>query len=138
MNVAILGASQKPERYSYKALKLLIDKGHFAFPVHPLITMIGESPAYKRLVDIPAPIHTITVYMGPERSNALADDIMALSPSRVILNPGAENPDLTRRLKDNGVEVLNACTLVLLNTGQFDLYQMGLPERIGYNEGPIS
>lgn len=119
MNVAVLGASNKPERYSYQAVKLLAEKGHVVFPVHPAISEIDGIPVFKRLADIFSPIHTITVYLGPERSTALADEILSLRPQRVIFNPGAENSALFKRLQETGVEALNACTLVMLKIGQF-------------------
>ena len=119
MNVAVLGASNKPARYSYQAVKLLAAKGHVVFPVHPTISEIDGIPVFKRLADIPVPIHTITIYLGSERSAALADEIMTANARRVIFNPGAENPGLAQRLQQAGVEAMNACTLVLLKTGQF-------------------
>jgi len=120
MNVAVLGASNKPERYSYQAVKLLADKGHVVFPIHLSLAEIDGRPVFKRLTDVPAPIHTITVYLGPERSGPLAEDMLALRPQRVIFNPGAENQDLAQRLHAADIETMNACTLVLLKTGQFE------------------
>ena len=120
MNVAVLGASNKPERYSYQAVKWLAEKGHTVFPVHPALAAIDGIPVFNRLADISAPLHTITVYLGRERSSALAEDILASCAERLIFNPGAENPDLAQRLRSVGIETLNACTLVLLKTDQFD------------------
>ncbi|MFA5343131.1 MAG: CoA-binding protein [Kiritimatiellia bacterium] len=96
MNAAVLGASNKRERYSYQAVKLLAEKSHAVFPVHPAISEIDGIPVFKRLADISVPIHTITVYLAPERSAALADEILAARSKRVIFNPGAENPELAR------------------------------------------
>ena len=121
MNVAVLGASNKPERYSYQAVKLLAEKSHVVFPVHPAISEIDGIPVFKRLADISAQIHTITVYLGPERSAALADEILSVRSQRVIFNPGAENQNLAQRLQETGVEAMNACTLVLLKTNQFNV-----------------
>lgn len=120
MNVAILGASNKPERYSFQAVKLLAEKGNAVFPVHPALVAIDGVPVFKRLADIPVPLHTLTVYVGPERSTALAATILAARPQRVIFNPGAENPVLAEQLETAGIQVENACTLVLLRTDQFD------------------
>ena len=119
MNVAVIGASNKLVRYSYQAVKLLAEKGHAVFPVHPAISEIDGMPVFKRLANISVPIHTITVYLAPERSAALADEILAARSKRVIFNPGAENPALAQRLQETGVEAMNGCTLVLLKTNQF-------------------
>jgi predicted CoA-binding protein len=120
MNVAVLGASNKPERYSFQAVKLLAEKGHSVFPVHPALSAIDGTPAFKQLADIPVPIHTLTMYVGAKHSTALAVAILAVRPQRVIFNPGSENPDLAERLQAADIESCHACTLVLLRTGQFD------------------
>jgi len=73
MDVAVLGASNKPARYSCQAVKLLVEKGHAVFPVHPAVFEIDGIPVFKRLADIPTPIRMITVYLAPERSAVLAD-----------------------------------------------------------------
>src|SRR5664280_82244 len=104
MNVAVLGASNKPERYSYQAVKLLGEKGHAVFPIHPGLPTIDGVPVFKQLADIPVPIHTLTVYGGSERSTALAAAIHAVRPQRVIFNPGAENPSLAQQLQAAGIQ----------------------------------
>ena len=119
MKVAVLGASNKPDRYSYKAVKKLFEKGHDPLPVHPGLDEIDGIPVYKRLQDIPEPVDTITVYLSAARSDQVAEDIVSHGARRVIFNPGAENSALGARLEAEGVEVVEACTLVLLSTDQF-------------------
>jgi len=62
MNVAVLGASNKPERYSFQAVKRLAEKGHAVCPVHPALATIDGVPVFRQLGDIPVPLHTLTVY----------------------------------------------------------------------------
>lgn len=119
MNVVVLGASDKPERYSYKAVKKLLECGHTVFPVNPAIAAIDGIPVFKQLSDLSEAVHTVTVYLAPERSTPLAAAILKLTPRWVIFNPGAENPALAAQLNAAGIEVLDACTLVMLNTSQF-------------------
>ncbi|MDP8266833.1 MAG: CoA-binding protein [Candidatus Aceula meridiana] len=119
MNVAVIGASNKPERYSYKAIKLLSEKGHVVFPVHPRIKDIEGQKVYARVSDIKEPIDTITFYVATNISDSIADDVLAQTPQRIIFNPGAENKLLFEKAKTAGIHAINACTLVLLKTGQF-------------------
>ena len=119
MNVAVLGASNKPERYSHQAVVLLAQKGHAVFPIHPALEEIEGHRVFRRLADVPEPLHTVTIYVGPAHSTGLADAILAARPARAIFNPGTENPELERQLAAAGIEVVRACTLVLLRTGQF-------------------
>lgn len=119
MNVAILGASNKPDRYSYKALLLLMEKGHTPFPVHPLLKEINGIHVYRRLSEILAEIHTITIYLSAQNQQTIANEILQSKAQRVIFNPDTENPDLAQKLQQMGIETVNACTLVLLKTNQF-------------------
>ena len=117
--VVVLGASPKPERYSNKAVRLLKEHGHRVIPVHPAITEIEQLPVIPALEHIDGPIDTLTVYLSPALSTPLEADLLKLKPERVIFNPGTENPGLKQALEREGIAVEEACTLVLLNTGQF-------------------
>ena len=119
MNVAVIGASNKPERYSYQAVKLLLEKGHQVFPVHQRIKEIDGSKVFPTIKEVPLPVDTISLYVAADISSLLAPDILAAHPRRIIFNPGAENEDLFSKAKAEKIETLNACTLVLLRTGQF-------------------
>ena len=120
MNVAIVGASNKPERYSHQAVDLLAHKGHAVFPIHPALAEIDGHRVFKKLGDVPVPLHAVTLYVSPALSGGLAGEILAARAARVIFNPGTENPELENALRARGVEPLRACTLVLLRTGQFN------------------
>lgn len=119
MNVAVIGASNNPEKYSYLALKLLEEKGHRAFPVHPALKDIEGRKVYANLAEIPEPVDTVTLYVGPALSSKLEGEIFSVKPKRIIFNPGAENPELEKHAEAAGIRALEACTLVLLKTGQF-------------------
>lgn len=120
MNIAIVGASNKPERYSYQALKLLSEHGHRVFPVHPRLTEIDGITVYDSLRKIPYLIEAVTMYLGTKAyTRNLIDEIMAVRPRQIIINPGAENDDLEKHAVQNGIKILHACTLVMVRTGRF-------------------
>lgn len=119
-NVAILGASNKPDRYAYKAFKMLREYDHKTFLVHPTLVSVEGEPVHARLTEITQKIDTLTMYVGPDISSKIKDDILQLKPRRVIFNPGSENHQLEQELTKAGIAVENACTLVLLRTEQFD------------------
>jgi uncharacterized protein len=118
-NVAILGASHDPSRYSYKAFKLLQEYGHTPLPVNPSLPKLEEIKVFGSLSEIEVPVHTLTMYVGAQRSSPLQDQILKLKPQRVIFNPGSENPELERAIQKSGIEVVHGCTLVMLKTRQF-------------------
>ena len=117
--VVVLGASWKPARYSNQAIKLLIARGYHVLPVHPRATQIEGLQVVHELGEISETVHTLTLYVGPERSRPLIPAIVALHPQRVIFNPGSESPEMERSLKSHAIECIHGCTLVMLRTGQF-------------------
>ncbi len=117
--VAVLGASPKEDRYSFKAVRMLKESGHTPIPVHPKGHTVDNVPGVSSLDAIEQAIDTLTVYVNEKISSAEFDRILKLRPRRVIFNPGAENPDLAQKLRDEGIEVVEACTLVMLRTDQF-------------------
>ncbi len=117
--VVIIGASDKPDRYSNKAQLLLQKHGHEVVPVNPGLSNIEGIPVTRDLAEVTGAVDTVTMYVAPKISNDLADKLIALKPRRVIFNPGSENPALQSTLTVAGIETLEACTLVLLRTGQY-------------------
>lgn len=117
--VVVLGASPKPERYSYQAMKLLAHYGHRVLPVNPGQDAIDGQPCYRGLSNLPAKVDTVTLYVAPSHQGAYTAELLALRPQRVIFNPGTENPALQDALQAAGIHCEEACTLVLLRTGQY-------------------
>ena len=114
----VLGASTNADRYAYTAVGMLTSKGFEAVPV-------GLEPGTIHGIPIkiyPEPVegvHTVTIYINPARQRSLYNYIFSLKPKRLILNPGAENPELEQLAAEKGIEVLNACTLVLTSIGAY-------------------
>jgi hypothetical protein len=117
--VAVLGASPKEDRYSFKAVRMLKEYGHNPIPVHPAGHTVDGVLGVNSLGQIDTPVDTVTCYVNATVSEGEYDRIVKLNPKRVIFNPGAENQNLAARLTEAGVQVVEACTLVMLRTGQF-------------------
>jgi predicted CoA-binding protein len=100
-------------------MQLLRDHGHEAVPVNPAYEEILGLRCYSRVTDVPAPVDTVTMYVGKRRSDSLIEQITNAAPRRIILNPGAENDELARAARGRGIEVIEDCTLVMLTTGTF-------------------
>jgi predicted CoA-binding protein len=114
----ILGASANPQRYSFLALKSLRSHGH------PVVA-VGKRKVKVADVDIETEqtnfenVDTITLYLNPANQKEYYNYILSLHPKRIIFNPGTENDELYNLAKINGINPMEACTLVLLSTGQF-------------------
>ncbi len=114
----VLGASDNPERTSYLAVQKLAAKRYPVIAIGRKATTIGtiniitEQPAIEN-------VDTITLYLSAQNQKAYYDYILSLHPKRIIFNPGAENEELFDIAKANGIRPLEACTLVMLSTGQY-------------------
>lgn len=116
--VAVLGASPKPERYANRAQRLLAAHGHDVIPVNPALDAVEGVPTVA-LEALPEGLDTITVYLGAARMLPLVDEVVARSPKRVILNPGADDAEVVQALEAAGLRVQLDCTLVLLDSGRY-------------------
>lgn len=117
--VAVLGASPKPERYAYRAQRMLLANGHAVIPVNPAFEDVGGLPTVP-LEALPEGLDTVTVYLGAERMLPLVEPLAARAPRRIILNPGADDPEVVSALEAAGMCVQLACTLVLLESGRYE------------------
>lgn len=118
-NVAVIGASPQADRYSHKAMQLLSAHGHNPIPIAPKHETIEGRQVYAGLAEVPDKIDTVTMYVAPARQEKIIQEIIQVKPRRVIFNPDTENKAAYESLKAAGIQVQEACTLVLLNTNQF-------------------
>ncbi len=114
----VIGGSENPARYSNRAIRMLRENG---------VDVVSIAKREGKVFDVDIKtefpkddnIHTVTMYLGAPRQSEYYNQLLELKPKRVIFNPGAENSELAEMLENNGVETLEACTLVMLSTGQF-------------------
>jgi len=114
----VLGASSNPERYSFMAVKQLTAKHHEVIALGNKSGFIDEQMI---LTDTPEikDVDTISLYLNPNNQKPYYAYILALNPKRIIFNPGTENDELAETARTAGIEPIEACTLVLLATGQY-------------------
>ncbi|MBK8583112.1 MAG: CoA-binding protein [Flavobacteriales bacterium] len=114
----VLGASLNDDRYSNRAIRALRQHDQ---PVVAVGLREGEVAGVPIVKTIPEGliVDTVTMYLNAYNQKAWEQAVLALKPKRIIFNPGAENPELAAMAKAQGAETLDACTLVMLATGQF-------------------
>jgi len=115
---AVLITSPKSDRYSYQAVEML---NEHSVPVTPIGYREGEINGLKIISGQPniSNLHTLSIYLNPRNQEYFYEYILKLKPKRVIFNPGTENPILQDKLNNKNIFWEEACTLVLLSTGQF-------------------
>jgi predicted CoA-binding protein len=114
----VMGASPNPQRYSYLAARMLREYGHPVVLFGKREGEIDGTPIGHELY-AGKDIDTVTLYLNPSNQEAYKDFILNLKPKRVVFNPGTENDEFQEKLEKNGIEALEACTLVLLRTRQY-------------------
>jgi predicted CoA-binding protein len=119
IKVIVIGASPDPGRYAYFATLRLLQAGYKVVPVGIRPGTIGNE-TIRTIQPREENVHTVTVYLRPEKQLDVRDYIASLNPKRIIVNPGAESALLEEMAKENGIVYLEACTLALLSTGQFE------------------
>jgi uncharacterized protein len=118
MKTVVIGASDNPERYSYKAVKMLLNHEHEVVAVSNKKAEVLGVPIVS--IDVKQEeVDTVSLYVGPANQKYYEQYILDLKPRRVIFNPGTENAEMEEKLTKSGIEVEEACTLVLLSTGQY-------------------
>ncbi len=116
----VLGASTNPARYSYLAIERLRAADHPVLALGSRAGKIGDVIIHTNWEELEGiSIDTVTLYIGPDRQPEQYDRILAAKPRRIIFNPGTENPPLEQLAIENGIQPLQACTLVLLSTNQY-------------------
>lgn len=118
LKTLVLGASTNPERFSYLAIKKLVNHGVD-------VVAIGKSSGNVEGIEIQTGkpdlefIHTITLYLNAANQAEYFDYLISLNPKRIIFNPGSENANLMKMARNKGIEVVFDCTLVMLKNGSY-------------------
>ncbi len=114
----VLGASANPSRYSYLAVNRLKAHGH---PIVAIGKKQGTASDIPIITEHPQidDVDTVTLYLNKHNQEQYYDYIMQLHPKRIIFNPGTENDELVEMAEKEGIKTMEACTLVMLSTGQY-------------------
>ncbi|MEJ7767627.1 MAG: CoA-binding protein [Chitinophagaceae bacterium] len=114
----VLGASANSQRYSYLAINKLRKFNHPVLGIGKVLGKVGDVNINVE-TKFAEGVDTITLYLSAANQKQYYDYILSLHPKRIIFNPGAENDELFEIAQQNGIQPMEACTLVMLSTGQY-------------------
>jgi predicted CoA-binding protein len=114
----ILGATPNPARYAHIAAERLVARGHEIIPVGIKQGRVQGKEILNGKPDVPE-VDTVTLYVGPRHQPAYYDWLLRVAPRRIIFNPGTENAELMKLARENDIEVVTGCTLVMLAGGSY-------------------
>ncbi|QCR21931.1 CoA-binding protein [Pontibacter sp. SGAir0037] len=115
----VVGATDNPSRYAYRAVHKLKQNGYEVVPVGLRKGEVAGIEMKNDLSETEEDVDTVTLYVGPKNQPYWYDYILALKPKRIIFNPGTENRELERLAAENNIEALHHCTLVMLASGTY-------------------
>jgi predicted CoA-binding protein len=120
MKTVIIGATPNSSRYAYLAAEMLTEYDHEFVPVGiKKGELFGKQILDIRIKPVVADVDTVTMYIGPQHQPEWYEYIIGLKPRRIIFNPGTENYEFETLARENNIEPIEACTLVMLRTGQY-------------------
>lgn len=114
----VIGGSPNPLRYSNKAIRKLISYRHSVVSLGLRESEVDSVEIQTGFPDFEN-IHTVTMYVGPARQPEYYNYVLGLNPTRIVFNPGTENDEFISIARDKGIDVIEHCTLVMLNNGLY-------------------
>lgn len=114
----VLGASPNPLRFSHKMVKSLVRHN---MEVVAVGFRDGEIAGIKILTGTPPfkDIHTVSLYIGPKGQTPVYNYVLSLFPKRIIFNPGTTNEEFMKLARENNIEVVTDCALIMLSSGNY-------------------
>lgn len=114
----VLGASENTDRFSNRAIHKLVRHGNPVLAIGGREGKVGDVAIQTGKPAIEG-VHTVTLYLNPERQKEYYDYILSLKPKRVVFNPGTENEELEALARQKRIETIEHCTLIMLDEGEF-------------------
>jgi predicted CoA-binding protein len=112
--IAMVGASEDPDRAASGIFRRLQQVGYRVLPVNPNRQTVFGERSYARLADIQGAVDIVNVFRGAEHTPQLADEAVAIGARCLWLQLGIENAEAARRARAGGLTVvMNACIAVV-------------------------
>ena len=106
--IAMIGASDRPDRPSYRVMKVLQDHGYRVLPVNPQITgehVHGEY-VWRELAQIGEPIDLVDIFRRPQAAGEAVDEAIKAGAKAVWMQLGVINEDAAARAEAAGLKVV--------------------------------
>lgn len=119
--IAILGASQDPNKFGNKAVRAYVKSGYTVYPVNPRADEIEGLKAYPTVLDIPEDVDTASIYLPPRLTLDVLDDLARKGIKEVYFNPGSESEETYAKAESLGMQPIEACSILAVGVSPADL-----------------
>lgn len=120
--VAILGASTDRSKFGNKSVRAHQQQGFTVYPINPKSDTIEGLKAYKSLAEIPpGKLDRVSVYLPPQIGLSVLPEIAARGCDELWLNPGSDSDALVEAARQEGLNVIQGCSIVAIGVSPHDL-----------------
>jgi len=115
--IALIGASPKPERPSYRVMRFLLDQGYTVYPVNPgqAGNQLHGQTVYASLADIPEPIDMVDIFRRSEDVGPIVEQAQAIKAKTIWMQLGVSNDTAASTARASGMTVvMNRCPAIEL------------------------
>lgn len=107
-HIALVGASDKPERASYRVMAYLLAQGYRVTPISPKLagqTLLGQR-VYATLEEVTQPIDMVDVFRNADAAYGITQQAIAVGASVLWLQLGVINPEASALAQAAGLQVV--------------------------------
>ncbi|OGS24419.1 MAG: CoA-binding protein [Elusimicrobia bacterium RIFOXYB2_FULL_48_7] len=109
---ALVGATDRKEKFGYKILVSLVSRGYSVYPINPRLEEIEGHKCYKTLSDLPVKVDVVDLVVPPAVTEKVVEECYTLGLTRVWMQPGASSEKAIKYCDDNGIKVVHdACVM---------------------------
>ena len=120
MNVAVIGASADRSKFGNKAVRAYVKCGHTVFPVNLRAAEIENLRSYSSVLEIPVELDSVLIYLQPEETVRILEEIARKGTHELILNPGTESATALQRSQELDLPVKQTCAIVAIGENPSD------------------
>ena len=101
--VAVVGASNDPEKYSNEVAAYLKEHGYHVIPVNPTEEEVLGERAYDTVDEVPEKVDVVDVFLPPEKTPEIAEDAVRAGAKVLWLQEGIKNSEARQIAEEGGL-----------------------------------